>query len=102
MPWDDAALGHLRKCATAGEKEFALAVVLEGLAPGGVGVHMMEDHDVAVAEAEDEREMTCLIRVHCVLQINDPDEGAVGAGPLTGTVMLRGFVSLVAPGASMV
>ncbi len=51
MPWDDAASGHLRKCATAGENEFALAVVLEGLAPGGVGVHVVEDQDVAVAKA---------------------------------------------------
>ncbi len=74
VPWDEAASGHSRECATAGENEFALTVVLEGLAPGGVGVHVVEDHDVAVAEAGDEREMTCLVRVHCVLQINDPDE----------------------------
>ncbi len=31
VPWDDAALGHLRKCMMAGENEFALAVVFEGL-----------------------------------------------------------------------
>ncbi len=29
--WDAAALGHLRKCATAGKNEFALAVILECL-----------------------------------------------------------------------
>ncbi len=54
MLWDDAALGHLRECTTAGKNEFALAVILEGLAPGGVGVHVVEDHDVVVAEAGDE------------------------------------------------
>jgi hypothetical protein len=55
VPWDDAVLGHLREYTAAGENVFALAVVLEGLAPGGVGVHMVEDHDVAVAKAGDER-----------------------------------------------
>jgi hypothetical protein len=73
MPWDDATLGHLRKWAMAG-KNFALAIILVGLAPGGVGVHMVEDHDVAVAKAGDERGRTCLAFVHCVLQINEPDE----------------------------
>jgi hypothetical protein len=72
--WDDAALGHLGKCMMADENEFALAVVLEGFAPGGVGVHMVEDHDVAVAKAGDKREMARLVCVHCVLQINDLDE----------------------------
>ncbi len=67
-------LGHLRECATAGKSEFALAVVLEGLAPGGVGVHVVEDHDVVVAKARDERETAHLVHVHCVLQIDDPDE----------------------------
>ncbi len=74
VPWDDAALGHLHECATAGENEFALAVILEGLAPGVVGVNMVEDHDVAVAEAGDKGETARLVHVHCVLQINDPDE----------------------------
>ncbi len=74
VPWDDAASGHLHKCAMAGKNEFALAVVLEGLTPVGVGVHVVEDHDVAVAKAGDEREIACLVRVHCVLQIDDPDE----------------------------
>jgi hypothetical protein len=64
----------LHKGATAGKNEFALAVVLEGLASRGVGVHMVEDHDVAVAKAGDKREMACLVHVHCVLQIDDPDE----------------------------
>ncbi len=54
MLWDDAALGYLRECTMAGKNEFTLAVILEGLAPGGVGVHVVEDHDVAVAEARDE------------------------------------------------
>ena len=67
VPWDNATLGHLCKCTMAGENEFALAVVLEGLASGGVGAHMVEDHDVAVAKAGDERGMTCLAFVHCVL-----------------------------------
>ncbi len=67
MQWNDATLGHLRKCAMAGKNEFALIIVLEGLASGGVGAHMVEDHDVAVAKAGDERGMTCLAFVHCVL-----------------------------------
>ncbi len=74
VPWDDAASGHLRECATAGENEFTLAVVLESLTLGGVGVHIMEDHDVVVAEAGDEREMACFVHVHCVPQIVDPNE----------------------------
>ncbi len=57
-----------------GENEFALTGILEGLTPGGVGVHVVEDHDVAVAEAGDEGEMACSVRVHCVFQINAPDE----------------------------
>jgi hypothetical protein len=48
VSWDNAALGHSRKYVTAGENECALAVILEGFAPGGVGVHVVEDHDVAV------------------------------------------------------
>jgi hypothetical protein len=72
--WDNAALGHLCECTTAGKNEFTLAVILEGLAPGGVGVHVVEDHDVAVAEAGDKGETACLVCVHCVLQINDPEE----------------------------
>ncbi len=51
VSWDDAAMGQLRKCMTVGKNEFALTVILEGLAPGGVEVHMVEDHDVAVAKA---------------------------------------------------
>jgi hypothetical protein len=51
-----------------------LAVILEGFAPGGVGVHVVEDHDVVVAKAGDEEEMTHLVHVHCVLKIDDPDE----------------------------
>ncbi len=74
---DNAALDHSCKCATAGKNEFALAVVLDCLAPGGVGVHVVEDHDVAVAKARDEREMACLVHVHCVLQIDDPDENVM-------------------------
>ncbi len=58
VPWGNAASGHLPKCTTAGKNEFvALTVVLEGLAPGEVGVHVAEDHDVAVAQAGDKREM---------------------------------------------
>jgi hypothetical protein len=34
----------------------------------------VEDHDVVVAKAGDEREMARLVHVHCVLQIDDPDE----------------------------
>jgi hypothetical protein len=45
VSWDNAALGHLRKCMTAGENEFALAVILESLASGEVGVHVVEDHN---------------------------------------------------------
>ncbi len=67
-------MGHLHECTTASENEFALAIILEGLAPGGVGVHMVEDHDVAVAKAGDKRETAHLVCVNCVLQINDPDE----------------------------
>ncbi len=78
VPWDNAALGHSRECATAGKNEFALAVVLEGLTPGGVGVHVVEDHDAAVAKARDKKEMARLVRVHCVLQIDDPDEDVMG------------------------
>ncbi len=72
--WDDAVLGHSCKCTTVGENEFALAVILEGLAPGGVGVHVVEDHDVAVAKAGDKGKMARLVHVHCVFQINDPAE----------------------------
>ncbi len=74
VSWDDAALGHLRECPTAGENEFALAVILEGLAPGGIGVHVVEDHDVGVAKARDKGKTARLVCVHNVLQINDPDE----------------------------
>ncbi len=63
--WDDATLGHLRKCATAGENELALVIILECLAPGGVGVHVVEDYDVAVAEAQDEGETAHLVCVQC-------------------------------------
>ncbi len=51
----------------AGENEFALAVFLECLAPGGIGVHVVEDHDVAVAEAGDKGETARLVHVQCVL-----------------------------------
>ncbi len=51
VSWDDAALGHLRKCAMAGKNKFTLSGILECLASGGVGVHVVEDHDVAVAKA---------------------------------------------------
>ncbi len=74
MLWDNAASGHLRECTTAGENEFSLAVILEGLTPGGLGVHVVEDHDVVVAEAGDKGETIRLVHVHCVFQINDPDE----------------------------
>jgi hypothetical protein len=67
VSWDNAALGHLRKCTTASKNEFTLAFILECLAPGGVGVHVVEDHDVAVAEAGDKGEMAHLIHVQCVL-----------------------------------
>ncbi len=65
--WDDAALGHLHKCATAGKNEFALTFILECLAPGGFGVHMVEDQDVAAAKAGDKEDMARLVRVQCVL-----------------------------------
>ncbi len=55
------------QCMTAGKTEFTLAVILGCLAPGGVGVHMVEDHDVAVAKAEDKGEMASLVCVQCVL-----------------------------------
>jgi hypothetical protein len=74
VSWDNAASGYLRECATVGENEFALAVILEGLAPGGVGVHLVEDHDVVVAKARDKGETACLVHVHYFLQIGDPDE----------------------------
>ncbi len=74
VSWDNAVSSHLHECAMAGKNEFALAFILEGLAPGGVGVNVVEDHDVAVAEAGDEGEMARLVHVHCVLQIDDPDE----------------------------
>ncbi len=77
VPWDNATLGHSCECTTAGKNEFALTVNLECLAPGGVGVHMVEDHDVLVAKAGDKRETTRLVRVQCVLQIDDPDEDIV-------------------------
>ncbi len=74
VPWDNATSDHLCECMMAGKNEFALAVVFEGLAPGGVGVHVVKDHDVAVAEAGDERETARLVLVNYVLQIDDPDE----------------------------
>jgi hypothetical protein len=77
VPWDDAALGHSREGTMVGKNEFALAVILEGFAPGGVGVHVVEDHDVAVAEAGDKQETACLVRVHCILQIDYPDEDVI-------------------------
>jgi hypothetical protein len=105
VSWDNAALGHSRKCTTAGKNEFALAVILEGLAPGGVGVHVVEDHDVVVAKAGDKGETACLVHVHCVFQsmtrmrTSCATMCAVGAGLLTGTVMLGGFASLMVAGA---
>ncbi len=36
VSWDNAALGYLCKCTMAGKNEFALIVILESLAPGGV------------------------------------------------------------------
>jgi hypothetical protein len=74
VSWDDAASNHSHECATAGKNKFALTIFLEGLAPGGVGLHVVEDHDVAVAKAGDKGEMACLVHVNCVLQIDDPDE----------------------------
>jgi hypothetical protein len=62
---------------TAGKNEFVLAVILECFTPGGVGVQVVEDHDVAVAKAGDKREMAHLVHVLCVLQIDDPDEDVV-------------------------
>ncbi len=53
VSWAIAPSGHSCKCAMAGKSEFALAVILECLAPGGVGVYVVEDHDVAVAKAGD-------------------------------------------------
>ncbi len=50
-----------------GENEFTLAVILECLTPGGVLVHVVDDHDVAVAKAGDKGETACLVRVQCVL-----------------------------------
>ncbi len=67
VSWDDAGSGHLRKCTTAGKNEFAIAVILECLIPGGVGVHVVEDHDVVVANAGDKEETACLVCVQCVL-----------------------------------
>jgi hypothetical protein len=64
--WDDAASGHLRECTMEGENEFALAVILECLAPRGVGVHVVEDHDVAVAMAGDKGKTTHSVRLQCV------------------------------------
>jgi hypothetical protein len=49
--WDNAASGHSHKFALAGKNEFALTVILECFASGGVGVHVVEDHDVVVAKA---------------------------------------------------
>ncbi len=72
--WDNAASGHLCESTTAGKNEFTLAVILEGLAPGGGGVHVVEIHDIAVAKAGDEGETARLVRVHCVFQIDDPNE----------------------------
>jgi hypothetical protein len=74
VPWEDAVLSHLRQCTTAGKKEFALAVILESLAPGGIGDNMGEDHDDVVAKAGEKRETACLVHLHCVLHIDDPDE----------------------------
>jgi hypothetical protein len=65
--WDDATLGHLRECVPVGEIKFALAVILECLALGGAGVHVLEDHDVAVAKAGDKGETACLVHVQYVL-----------------------------------
>ncbi len=59
---------------TVGKNEFALAVILEGLAPVGVGVYVVEDHDVAVAKAGDKGETARLVCVNCAFQINDSDE----------------------------
>ncbi len=106
VSWDDATSGHLCKCATAGENEFAFAVILECLAPGGVGVHLVEDHDVAVAEAGDRGfwpiwsmysvsfKSMIQMRTLCTTMC------AVGGGSVTGAIVLGRFVSLVATGAS--
>ncbi len=51
----------------AGKNELALAVFLECLDPGGVGVHIVEDHDVAVAKDGDKGETAPLDCVQCVL-----------------------------------
>ncbi len=44
------------------------------IAPRGVGIHVVEDHDVAVVKAGDKGEMGRLVHVQCVFQIDDPDE----------------------------
>ena len=49
MSQDDSVTCHLWKRSMVREDEFALAVVFEGLTPGGICVNMVEDHDVAVA-----------------------------------------------------
>jgi hypothetical protein len=69
VSWDDVTLGHLHECTTAGKNEFTLAVILECLdpGPGGVRVHVVEDHDVAVAKAGDKGEMARVVRVQCIL-----------------------------------
>ncbi len=102
MPWDSATLGHLPKCATTSENEFALTVILECLAPGGVGVHVVEDHDVAVAEAG-EKEKRLLWSVYNVsfksmIQIRTSCVTMCAVG--RGSVMLGRFLSLVTTGAS--
>ncbi len=107
MSWDDAALGHLRKCVMAGKNEFALAVILEGLAPGGVGVQVVVDDVVAVAEAGDKGETARLVHVHCALQIDDPDEDVMcinvcsWRGVADRYCVPGGFTLLVVPGALM-
>jgi hypothetical protein len=60
-----------------GKNEFTLAVILECLAPGGVGVHVVEDHDVTVAEAGEKGKTAHLFHVQCVLLIDDQDEDVV-------------------------
>jgi hypothetical protein len=100
--WDDAVPGHLHKYARAGENEFALAVILECLAPG-----VVEDHDVAIAKAGGKRELaiwsvySVSLKLMIWIWMLCATMCAVSRGTVTGTVMLGGFASLVATGALM-
>ena len=63
VAWFDAAASHSDEGTAAGEDKFAFAIVLESFDPGGIGVDVVKDHYIPVAEAGDDRKTSRLVGV---------------------------------------